>query len=106
MFAIAIAVVILPSLSQKHASEDQKHFTSTLDWGVRMVLLIGLPAALALIVLATPLMATIFYRGEITAYDVDKMSLSLQAYGAGLLAFMLIKVLAPGFYARQDTKTL
>ena len=105
VFAIAIAVVILPSLSQKHAAEDQKHFTSTLDWGVRMVLLIGLPAALALIALATPLMATIFYRGEITAYDVEKMSLSLQAYGAGLLAFMLIKVLAPGFYARQDTKT-
>jgi len=105
VFAIAIAVVILPNLSQKHAAQNQQQFSATLDWGIRMVLLIGLPSALALIVLATPLMATIFYRGEITEFDVRNMSLSLMAYGAGLLAFMLIKVLAPGFYARQDTKT-
>ncbi|MGR6870844.1 murein biosynthesis integral membrane protein MurJ [Pseudomonas sp. HK3] len=105
VFAIAIAVVILPSLSQKHAGKNQQQFNETLDWGLRMVLLIGLPSALALVLLATPLMATIFYRGEMTAYDVQNMSLSLMAYGAGLLAFMLIKVLAPGFYARQDTKT-
>ena len=106
VFAIAIAVVVLPSLSHKHAAkEEEGHFAQTLDWAVRMVLLIGVPAALALMVLATPLMATIFYRGEITAYDISKMTLSLQAYGAGLLAFMLIKVLAPGYYARQDTKT-
>ncbi len=105
IFAIAIAVVILPSLSQKHAGKNQQQFSETLDWGLRMVLLIGLPSALALVLLATPLMATIFYRGEITDYDVQNMSLSLMAYGSGLLAFMLIKVLAPGFYARQDTKT-
>jgi putative peptidoglycan lipid II flippase len=105
IFAIAIAVVVLPSLSKKHAANEEGHFTQTLDWAVRMVLLIGVPAALALIVLATPLMATIFYRGEITAYDISQMTLSLQAYGSGLLAFMLIKVLAPGYYARQDTKT-
>ena len=105
MFAIAIAVVVLPNLSQKHAAKEEGHFAQTLDWAVRMVLLIGVPSALALIVLATPLMATIFYRGEITPYDISKMTLSLQAYGAGLLAFMLIKVLAPGYYARQDTKT-
>ncbi len=105
VFAIAIAVVILPNLSKKHAAKNQQQFNDTLDWGIRMVLLIGLPSALALIVLATPLMATIFYRGEITEFDVQNMSLSLMAYGAGLLAFMLIKVLAPGFYARQDTKT-
>ena len=105
VFAIAIAVVILPNLSQKHAAADKARFAHTLDWGVRMVLLIGLPAALALTVLALPLMSTIFLRGEITHYDVEKMSLSLMAYGAGLLAFMLIKVLAPGYYARQDTKT-
>lgn len=105
VFAIAIAVVILPNLSQRHAAANQQQFSATLDWGIRMVLLIGLPSALALIVLATPLMATIFYRGEMTEFDVHNMSLSLMAYGAGLLAFMLIKVLAPGFYARQDTKT-
>ncbi|MFT7109095.1 MAG: putative peptidoglycan lipid II flippase [Psychrobacter glaciei] len=105
VFAIAIAVVVLPNLSHKHAAKEEGHFTQTLDWAVRMVMLIGIPSALALIVLATPLMATIFFRGEITAYDISKMTLSLQAYGAGLLAFMLIKVLAPGYYARQDTKT-
>ncbi len=105
IFAIALAVVILPSLSQKHAAQNKQQFVVTLDWGVRIVLLIGLPAALALMVLAEPLMITIFYRGEITAYDVEKMAMSLRAYSAGLLAFMLIKVLAPGFYARQDTKT-
>jgi putative peptidoglycan lipid II flippase len=105
IFAIALAVVILPSLSQKHAAQNKQQFVVTLDWGVRIVLLVGLPAALALIVLAEPLMMTIFYRGELTIYDIQKMSMSLQAYSAGLLAFMLIKVLAPGFYARQDTKT-
>ncbi|WP_430463006.1 murein biosynthesis integral membrane protein MurJ [Thalassolituus sp. LLYu03] len=105
VFAIAIGVVILPALSGKHAAQEKDGFSRTLDWAVRMVFLIALPAALALVVLATPLMATIFFHGEITAYDIGKMSLSLQAYGCGLLAFMLIKVLAPGYYARQDTKT-
>ena len=70
-----------------------------------MVFLLATPAALALVVLAMPLMSTIFYHGEVTAYDVGKMTLSLQAYGVGLLAFMMIKILAPGYYARQDTKT-
>lgn len=105
IFAIAIGVVILPALSQKHAAEKGQEFAKTLDWAIRMVFLLALPAALALVTLATPLMATIFYHGEITAYDVGKMTLSLQAYGSGLLAFMMIKVLAPGYYARQDTKT-
>ncbi len=105
IFAIALAVVILPSLSQKHAAQNKQQFAATLDWGVRMVFLVGLPSALALMVLAEPLMMTIFYRGEISAYDIEKMAMSLRAYSAGLLAFMLIKVLAPGFFARQDTKT-
>jgi putative peptidoglycan lipid II flippase len=105
VFAIAIGVVILPALSRNHAAKESAHFSRTLDWAVRMIFLIALPAALALILLATPLMATIFYHGETTAYDIGKMSMSLQAYAAGLLGFMLIKVLAPGFYARHDTKT-
>lgn len=105
IFAIAIGVVILPALANKHSTNDQQSFTRTLDWAVRLIFLIALPAGLALVFLATPLMATIFYHGEITPYDVGKMTLSLQAYASGLLAFMLIKVLAPGYYARQDTKT-
>ncbi len=105
IFAIAIGVVILPALSGKHAAADKEAFSRTIDWAVRMVFMIATPAALALVLLATPLMATIFYYGEVTAYDVGKMTLSLQAYAVGLLAFMMIKVLAPGYYARQDTKT-
>ncbi|MBM96907.1 MAG: murein biosynthesis integral membrane protein MurJ [Oceanospirillaceae bacterium] len=105
IFAIAIGVVILPALSSKHAEKQQDGFADTLDWAIRMVFLLALPAALALILLAQPLMATIFYHGEITEYDVGQMSLALQAYASGLLAFMMIKVLAPGYYARQDTQT-
>lgn len=105
IFAIAIGVVILPALARNHADQKQAHFSHTLDWAVRMIFIIAVPASIALIMLATPLMSTIFYHGEITEYDIGKMSLSLQAYASGLLAFMMIKVLAPGFYARQDTKT-
>lgn len=105
VFAIAIGVVILPALSGKHAEQKTEDFSRTLDWAVRLVFLIALPAALALVVLAMPMMSTIFYHGEMTEHDIRMMAMSLQAYGCGLLAFMMIKVLAPGYYARQDTKT-
>ncbi len=105
VFGIAIATVILPSLSRNHAGKDPERFARTLDWAMRMVLLIGLPAALALAVLAEPLIATLFHYGEMTDFDVQMAALSLRAYAFGLLAFMLIKVLAPGYFSRQDTKT-
>ena len=105
VFGIAIATVILPSLSRKHAADSAQQFAATLDWAVRAVLLIGLPAALALALLAEPLIATLFHYGEVTDRDVVMSARSLRAYSAGLLAFMLIKVLAPGFFARQDTRT-
>lgn len=105
VFAIAIATVILPSLSTKHAEKTPEAFAKTLDWAVRMVLLIAVPAALALIILAEPLLFTLFQYGAMTVHDVDMAALSLRAYAVGLMAFMLIKVLAPGYYARQDTKT-
>jgi putative peptidoglycan lipid II flippase len=105
VFAIAIGTVILPSLSRKHAAASADQFAATLDWAVRCVLLIGLPAALALVLLAEPLIATLFHYGEVTDRDVAMSAQSLRAYAAGLLAFMLIKVLAPGFFAREDTKT-
>ncbi len=76
-----------------------------LDWAVRMVLLIGIPSAVALILLAEPLLTTLFHYGEMTDRDVSMAAMSLRAYGLGLLAFMLIKVLAPGYFSRQDTKT-
>lgn len=105
VFAIAIATVILPSLSTKHAEKSQQGFAKTLDWSMRMVLLIAVPAAVALIVLAEPLLFTLFQYGAMTVHDVDMAAMSLRAYAVGLIAFMLIKVLAPGYYARQDTKT-
>ncbi|MEH6824827.1 MAG: murein biosynthesis integral membrane protein MurJ [Motiliproteus sp.] len=105
VFGIAIATVILPSLSRKHAEKSPQAFAAMLDWAVRMVLLIGVPAALALWLLAGPLLVTLFQYGAMTPDDVTQASYSLRAYSLGLLAFMLIKVLAPGYFSRQDTKT-
>ncbi|WP_375751235.1 murein biosynthesis integral membrane protein MurJ [Vibrio sp. HN007] len=105
LFGIAIATVILPTLSRKHVDEHSDAFSHTMDWGVRMVILLGFPAMLGLIVLAKPMLMVLFMRGEFTPHDVQQASLSLTAYAAGLLNFMLIKVLAPGYYSRQDTKT-
>ena len=105
VFGIAIATVILPSLSRKHAEKSTEHFARTLDWAMRMVLLIGVPSAMALLVLAEPLIATLFHYGEMAGRDVTMAAMSLRAYACGLLAFMLIKVLAPGYFSRQDTKT-
>ncbi len=105
IFGIAIGTVILPSLSRKHAADSPEDFSATLDWAIRLVMLIGIPAGLALFLLAEPLIATLFHYGEMQDRDVLMATLSLRAYSAGLLAFMLIKVLAPGYFARQDTKT-
>ena len=105
VFAIAISTVILPKLSRQHTGSHERKFSDTLDWALRLIVFIGLPASLALIVLAEPILATLFLYGKTTALDISMSSLSLQAYASGLLAFMLIKVLAPGYYARQDMKT-
>ncbi|MEH6813651.1 MAG: murein biosynthesis integral membrane protein MurJ [Motiliproteus sp.] len=105
IFGIAIATVILPSLSRKHTSKSADEFARTLDWALRMVLLIGLPAALALWVLAEPLIVSLFQYGAMSPRDVTMTAFSLRAYSIGLLAFMLIKVLAPGYFSRQDIKT-
>lgn len=105
IFGIAIATVILPSLSRQHASQSKQEFSNTIDWALRIVLLMGVPAALALILLAEPLVTALFYYGELTQNDVYMSAMSLRAYALGLLAFMLIKVLAPGYFSRQDMKT-
>lgn len=105
VFGIAIATVILPSLSRKHADDDGEQFSKTLDWAIRLVLLIGVPAGIALLILSEPLLATLFDYGEMQNRDVIMAGMSLRAYSLGLIAFMLIKVLAPGYFARQDTKT-
>ncbi|RDH82580.1 MAG: murein biosynthesis integral membrane protein MurJ [endosymbiont of Galathealinum brachiosum] len=105
VFGIALATVILPSLSKQHANQSNEQFNQTLDWALKLVTLIALPAALGLLLLASPLLATLFGYGEFTLHDTEMSSLSLMAYALGLPAFIYIKVLAPGFYARQDTKT-
>ncbi len=105
LFGIAIATVILPALSKKHVEQSSSQFSNTMDWGVRMVLLLGIPAMCGMIMLAKPMLMVLFMRGEFSPSDVNAAGLSLIAYSSGLLSFMLIKVLAPGFYARQDTKT-
>lgn len=105
VFGIAIATVILPGLSRKHAEKSNEHFSSTLNWAMQMVLLIGIPAAVALFILSEPMLITLFHYGALTDRDVMMAAMSLRAYACGLLAFMLIKVLATGYFSRQDTKT-
>lgn len=105
VFGVALGTVILPKLSRDHANTSTEEFSATLDWALRWTLLIATPATLGLMLLAAPLLATLFYGGAFTAHDVRMASLSLMTYSFGLLSFMLVKVLAPGFYARQDTKT-
>ncbi|RKF20942.1 murein biosynthesis integral membrane protein MurJ [Alginatibacterium sediminis] len=105
LFGIAIATVILPNLSQKHVAKSREGFSLTMEWGVKMVCVLGLPAAVGLMVLSEPMLQVLFMRGEFGADDVLRSAASLKAYSLGLLFFMLIKVLAPGYYSRQDTKT-
>ncbi len=105
IFGVALGTVILPKLSRHHASAETDDFSHTLDWALRWALLIGVPATVALMILAGPILSALFQYGEFDAHDVQMSARSLMAFALGLVAFMLIKVLAPGFYARQDTRT-
>lgn len=105
LIGVAIASVILPSLSARNAEQNQEHFKSTLDWAIKVIVAFGLPATIALYILAMPLIQVIFQRGAFTFSDTQMTAMALQAMSFGVIAFMLIKVLAPGFYAKQDTKT-
>lgn len=103
-FSIAIATVILPALAGQHARRSAEGFSATLDWGIRMILLIGLPAMLGLLLLAGPLVSTLFQHNRFTAHDTHMTAWALGAYALGFLGFSLVKVLVPGFYARQETR--
>ncbi len=105
LFAVAISTVILPALAKKHVDADPADFSRTMDWGVRMVMLLGLPAMVGIAVLREPILRVLFMRGEFGMHEVAMSSASLLASTTGLLSLMLIKVLAPGYYARQDTRT-
>lgn len=104
VFGVAIATVIMPGLSRLSAAQSGEKFSQMLDWAIRFVVLIALPATLALVILAEPILYTLFYHGEMKLHDILMSSYSLKAYALGLFAFMLIKVLVPGYFARQDMK--
>jgi putative peptidoglycan lipid II flippase len=105
LFGIAIATVILPALSKDHVAKDSTQFKQNMNWALTMVCVLGIPSCLGLMVLAEPILSVIFERGAFTSNDVTMAGMSLLAYAAGLVSFMLIKIFAPGYYARQDTKT-
>jgi putative peptidoglycan lipid II flippase len=95
----------LPSLSKCHAEESGQAYSELLDWGLRLVLLLAVPAAVALALLAVPLITTLFHYGAFTATDVINTRNAVIAYSVGLVALIAVKVLAPGFYAKQDIRT-
>ena len=105
LVAVALGTVLLPNLSRLAGRGDRSGFRRTVDWGVRMGVLLGLPASAALFVLACPLIATIFHHGEMTLTDVSMTALALQAFAVGVLPLVLVKVLAPAFFAHEDTRT-
>ena len=105
VFGIALATVILPNLSQKHAKASTAEFSATLDWALRLAVIVTVPAAVGLIILASPILITLFQYDAFQSEDVRMSAYSLVAYSAGLPAFIAVKVLAPGYYARQDTRT-
>jgi len=105
LVAVALGTVLLPNLSRLHATNEPESFSATLDWGVRMAIVLGLPAAAALYVLALPLVSGIFLHGQMSTSDAQMSSLALRAFSAGLVGMLLVKVLAPGYFARKDTRT-
>jgi len=105
LFGIALATVTLPYLSRQHATESTAAFAATVDWSMKLVMLIALPSAVGLTLLAKPLVATIFFGGAFNEIDVQMTAIALQAFAFGLIGFSLVKVLAPAFFAREDTRT-
>jgi putative peptidoglycan lipid II flippase len=105
LLGVALGTILLPSLSKAFSSKDESEYSQLLDWGLRLTFILAAPAAVALAVLATPLVATLFHYGEFTVHDVAMTNKALVAYSFGLLGLILVKILAPGFYARQNIKT-
>jgi len=105
MLGVALGVVLMPQLASARASGDSDRYSAMLDWGLRLVVLLAVPASVALLVFAQPLVATLFHYGAFKDSDVSQVALALAGYGAGLLGLVAIKVLAPGFYASRDMRT-
>jgi len=105
LLGVALGTILLPSLSKAYSGKDEREYSELLDWGLRLTFLLAAPAAVALAVLATPLVTTLFHYGQFTETDVAMTRQALVAYSFGLLGLILVKILAPGFYARQNIKT-
>lgn len=105
LLGVALSAVLTPQLSAAQATADVDRYSALLDWGLRLVVLLGLPCAVALLAFAEPMVAVLYQRGAFSAADVAHTSQAVAGYGVGLLGLVAIKVLAPGFYARQDTRT-
>lgn len=105
VLGVALGTILLPSLSKAYAGKDDTEYSQLLDWGLRLTCILAAPAAVALAVLSAPLVTSLFYYGKFTPVDVVMTQQALIAYSAGLLGLILVKILAPGFYARQNIKT-
>lgn len=105
LLGVAIGTILLPSLSRHYADRSPQEYSGLLDWGLRLTLLLALPAAVALALLAVPLVATLFHYGAFGTEDVFATRRAVMAYSVGLVGLVMVKVLAPGFYARQDIRT-
>ncbi|NOQ80209.1 MAG: murein biosynthesis integral membrane protein MurJ [Gammaproteobacteria bacterium] len=105
ILGVALATVILPSLSKQHVSDSKEQFSATLDKAIRWVIYLGVPSAVGLFMLAAPIITTLFGSDKFLKSDIEMSAMSLMAYSFGLVGFILVKVLLPGFYSRQDTKT-
>ena len=105
LLGVALGVVLMPQLAAAKAASDSERYSAMLDWGLRLVVVLALPCAVALLVFAAPLVSVLYHYGAFSSHDVQQTSLALTGYGVGLLGLVAIKVLAPGFYANQDTRT-
>jgi putative peptidoglycan lipid II flippase len=105
MLGVALGVVLMPQLASARAAHDDVRYSSMLDWGLRLVVLLSAPCALALLVFSQPLVAVLFHNGAFSASDVQRTTAALTGYGVGLIGLVAIKVLAPGYYAKHDTRT-
>ena len=105
MLGAALGTILLPSLTKHHANNDPAEYSKLLDWGLRLTLLLAAPAAVGLALLAVPLIASLFYHGAFTINDVHQTAHALIAYSIGLTGMILVKVLAPGYYAKQNVRT-
>ncbi len=105
LLGVALGTVLLPSLSRAHGAGAREAYSDILDWGLRLMLLMGLPAALGLALLADGLVATLFHYGAFSSADVAQTTVAVTAYAVGLVGLLAVKILAPGFYAQQDIRT-